>query len=201
MKNKTFNYSKITFLLALVFMVTISCERDISDEVEFATFSKTGDIFIDAPIGLGTNFYFPFGGSKATAWSVDESEGFESNASMRFDVPNADDPEGAFAGAIFRVDGSGRNLTEYDALTFWAKASQGVSIFEMGFGVDFEENKYQVNRPNISLSTNWVKYVIPIPDPSKLFEDRKSVGHRADALPQIIGDVGAINGKLVVGTI
>ena len=115
----------------------------VTEDVEFATLGKTGEIFTDAPIGLGSDFYFPFLGSKATAWSVDNNEGYESEASMRFDVPNANDPEGSYAGAIFRVDGAGRNLTEYDALTFWAKASQGVTIGEFGFGQDFLENIMQ----------------------------------------------------------
>jgi hypothetical protein len=116
MKNIKFMYSKIILLSGLLFVINVGCEREISDEAVFATFSKTGEIFTDAPIGLGTDFYFPFEGSKPTAWTVDESEGYESDASMRFDVPNANDPEGNYAGAIFRVDGSGRNLTEFDAL-------------------------------------------------------------------------------------
>lgn len=172
MKNIKFMYSKITLLLALVFMVTMSCERELSDEVEFATLSNTGEIFIDSPMGLGSDFYFPFLGSKPTAWTVDDSEGYESEASMRFDVPNADDPEGNYAGAIFRVDGAGRDLTQYDALTFWAKASHGVTIGEIGFGQDFLDNKYQVNASNVSFSTTWVKYIIPIPDSSKLIDER-----------------------------
>jgi len=172
MKNKTLNYSNIILLLVLFFAFTLSCERDLSEEVEFATFSNSAEIFIDAPIGLGTDFYFPFFGSKATAWTVDESQGYESNASMRFDVPNANDPLGGYAGAIFRVDGAGRDLTGYDALTFWGKASQGVTIGELGFGQDFVDNKYQVNASNVSFGTNWVKYIIPIPDSSKLIEER-----------------------------
>lgn len=172
MKTIKFIYKKGVFFLALAFVINVSCERELSDEVEFATNSTTAEIFTDSPIGLGTNFYFPFLGSKATAWTVDNSEGYESQSSMRFDVPNANDPEGGYAGAIFRTDGAGRDLTGYDALTFWAKASQGVVIGEIGFGQDFEENKYQVNASNVTLSTNWVKYVIPIPDASKLFEER-----------------------------
>jgi len=175
MKNRTINYSKITFLLALVFMVTMSCERDISDEVEFATFPNTGEIFTDTPIGMGSNFYFPFSGSKPTAWTVDESEGYESEASMRFDVPNANDPEGSYAGAIFRIDGdgSGRDLSDFDALTFWAKGSEARTINNVGFGQDFLENKYQVKvKGALQLTTNWVKYIIPIPDPSKLIQER-----------------------------
>lgn len=172
MKNIKFIYSKIILLLGFLFLVTVSCDRNFSDEVEFATLTKTGDVFIDSPVGLGSDFYFPFEGSKPTAWTVDENEGYQSEASMRFDVPNADDPEGNYAGAIFRVDGEGRDLTEYDALTFWAKSSQGVSIGEMGFGLDFIDNKYQAAISNISLSTNWVKYTIPIPDASKLTNER-----------------------------
>ena len=172
MKNLKFIHSKITLLTGLLLVILMSCERETSDQTEFATLSKTGEIFTDTPIELGSDFYFPYLGSKATAWSVDESEGYESYASMRFDVPNANDPEGNYAGGILRVDGSGRDLTEFDALTFWAKASQGVVIGEIGFGQDFGLNQYQVNETNISLSTNWVKYVIPIPDPSKLFDER-----------------------------
>ena len=78
MKNIKFMYSRITLLTGLLFVITMSCERDISDEAEFATLSKTGEIFTDSPIGLGSDFYFPYLGSKATAWSVDENEGYES---------------------------------------------------------------------------------------------------------------------------
>ena len=172
MKNIKFMYSKIILLTGLLLVVMTSCERDISDQIEFAHLAKSGEIFTDSPIGLGSDFYFPYLGSKADAWSVDENEGYESAASMRFDVPNENDPEGTYAGAIFRVDGAGRDLTEFDALTFWAKASQGVAIGEIGFGQDFGLNKYQVNETNLSLSTNWQKYVIPIPDASKLFDER-----------------------------
>lgn len=159
-------------LLVILSFGMVSCERDLSDEAVFATLPKTGDIFTDTPVGLGSNFYFPFQGSKATAFSVDDTEGYNSNASIRIDVPNASDPEGNYAGAIFRIDGAGRNLTEFDALTFWAKASQGAIIDQMGFGVDFEVNKFQVTRSSITLGTNWAKYVIPIPDASKLIQER-----------------------------
>ena len=172
MKNIKFMYSRITLLTGLLFVILMSCERDISDQTEFATLSKTGEIFTDSPVGLGTDFYFPYTGSKATAWSVDENEGYESQASMRFDVPNANDPDGNYAGGILRVDGSGRDLTEFDALTFWAKASQGVVIGAIGFGQDFGLNQYEVSETNVSFSSNWTKYVIPIPDPSKLFDER-----------------------------
>jgi len=163
--NRKFIHSNITFLLGLIFITTVSCERELSDDVEFATFPSTAEVFIDGFSG-GLE-YLPFGGSKLNAFTVDADTKYEGSASMRFDVPNVGDPDGAFAGAIF-PDNGGRDLSGYDALTFWAKASQAGTINEIGFGQDFGENRYLVTLPNLLLSTNWKKYTIPIPDASKL---------------------------------
>ncbi|MGK0377278.1 carbohydrate-binding protein [Patiriisocius sp. Uisw_017] len=171
MKNIRFiNFKGMTFLL-LILVLAIGCERELSDNATVATFSTTGEIFTDGPVGLGEDFYFPFGGSKFDAASFD-GEGFESLVSIRIDVPNADDPTGNYAGAILRVDGAGRDLRGYDALTFYAKASQGVVLGEVGYGTDFLEDKYRVAVQNLSLGTNWAKYTIPIPDALKLVEER-----------------------------
>jgi hypothetical protein len=172
MKNTLLNKLKISLLLLLVVMTSVNCERDLSDDAKDATFAKTAEIFIDAPVAMGSDFYFPYGGSKASAWSIDTQERYRGTASMRFDVPNDDDPEGNYAGAIFRVDGAGRNLTDYDALTFYAKASQGVTISEFGFGEDFYPNKYMATMTNVSVGTAWTKYIIPIPDASKLVQEK-----------------------------
>jgi hypothetical protein len=167
MKNiyRKFIHSNITFLLGLIFIITVSCERELSEDVEFATFPSTAEVFIDGFSG-GLE-YLPFGGSKFDAFTVDNETKIKGSASMRFDVPNVGDPDGAFAGAIF-PDFGGRDLSGYDALTFWAKASQAGTINEIGFGQDFGENKFLVTLPNLLLSTNWKKYTIPIPDASKL---------------------------------
>lgn len=175
MKDIKSTYTKMTFCLGFVFIIAMSCERELSDEAVFATFPTTPEVFNDTPVGLGTDFYLPFLGSKPDAWTVDEEVSYEGGASMRFDIPNAGDPSGAFAGAIFRVDGegSGRDLSGFDALTFWAKGTEARTINEVGFGQDFLENKYQVKLNNpLQLTTNWVKYIIPIPDPSKLIRER-----------------------------
>jgi len=165
MKITKFNYLRITFLLGLIFTFTVSCERDLSDEVEFATFPKTAEVFIDGFSG-GLE-YLPFSGSKLDAFAVDDVTKYDGTAAMRFDVPNFGDPEGAYAGAIF-PDYNGRDLSDYDALTFWAKASQAATINEIGFGGDFIDNKYLVTKQNLRISTTWTKYIIPIPDPYKL---------------------------------
>ena len=139
MKNVKNNYLKFTLLLGLIFVINVSCEREVSDEVEFATFPNNPEIFIDGFSG-GLE-YLPFGGSKLDAFSVDDEVKYQGTASMRFDIPNFGDPTGSFAGAIF-PDMGGRDLSGYDALTFWAKATKAATINEIGFGNDFGENKY-----------------------------------------------------------
>ena len=70
------------------------------------------------------------------------------NPPLHTSFSNENDPAGNYAGASFIVDGSGRDLTEFDALTFWAKASRGVAIGAMGFGgyftKDLKNNSQQV---------------------------------------------------------
>ncbi len=169
MKNTKNNYLKVTFLIATVFSVIVGCDRNLSDDAELSTYSKNGEVFIDAfSAGLG---YGAFGGSKYTAFTVDSEVKYQGTASMRFDVPNAGDPQGAYAGGVF-IDGSGRNLTDYDALTFWVKSSQGATLNEIGLGTDFGLNKYNVIMKNVSVSTSWQKVIIPLPDASKLVQEK-----------------------------
>ena len=165
MKKSNYIYTKIIILLGLMVSVTVGCERSLSDEVAFATFPKTAEVFIDGFSG-GLN-YFPFSGSKENAFTVDKEVKYKGTASMRFDVPRVGDPGGSYAGAIF-PDATGRNLTGYDALTFWVKATQTATLNEVGFGNSFGENKYLVTLNDVPLSTNWTKVIIPIPDASKL---------------------------------
>ena len=171
MKNIRDNFNLKGILLAMTVLLIVSCERDLSDDAVLAGNSTEGDVFIDTPVAMGPFFYFPFADSKLTAGSFD-GEGYQSQASIRIDVPNADDPEGNYAGAILRVDGPGRDLSGFDALTFYAKASQGVNVADIGFGLDFLADKYQVTASNLSFGTGWTKYIIPIPDASKLINER-----------------------------
>ncbi len=164
---------KIDFkaLYLLLVLLCLGCTRD-EEELPLALFPDTSDVFIDNFIGLGSDFYFPYLGAKPDVFSVDRSGGFESEASIRIDVPNADDPGGGFAGAIFRIDGIGRNLSEYNALTFYARSSQAATIGEVGFGQDFEGDVYRAFLTNLDFTTNWKKFIIPIPDPSKLLSEK-----------------------------
>jgi hypothetical protein len=152
-------------LFGIITFILSNCERNLSDDVEFAKYSSNPQVFIDGFSG-GLE-YRPFDRSKLDAFTVDSEIKYLGSSSMRFDVPNEGDPSGAFAGAIF-PDYNNRDLTGYDALTFWAKATQSATINEIGFGSDFGENRFIVTLNDMSISTAWTKYVIPIPDPSKL---------------------------------
>lgn len=162
-------YIQLFILSGFIFTMTVSCERDLSDEAEFATFSPAAEVFIDGFSG-GLS-YDPFGDSKLDAFSVDDEVKYSGTASMRFDVPSFGDPSGPYAGATFR-DAVGRDLTTYDALTFWVKSTQAATLNSVGFGEDFEGGEYLVELTNVPITTFWQKVIIPLPDPSKLNRER-----------------------------
>lgn len=159
-------------LIAAFITVQFGCKRELSDDAVLPSFAKTADIFTDDFIGLGSNFYFPFADAKPDVFSVDRKDGFKSDASIRIDVPNNTDPTGTYAGAIFRIDGAGRDLSGFDALTFYVKASVGTKLGDVGYGIDYLGDKYQVSIQNVNVGTNWTKVIIPIPDASKLTNER-----------------------------
>lgn len=151
-------------------VLLLSCQRDLND-LQPATYPTNPEVFINS-FSPGLN-YAAFGGSVPTAFDVDDQVTFNSisTASMRFEVPDADDPRGAYAGGTYFTE-VGRNLSGYDALTFWMKASQPANIDVLGFGNDLGANKYQASISGVPVTTNWQKYIIPLPDPSKLKNER-----------------------------
>ena len=166
MKTRKNTYSKIILYVGLIFITAISCERDLSDEAEFATYSNNPDIFIDGFVG-GLD-YFPFIGSFAEAFTVETEDAYLGEASMRFDIPQFGV---GYGGATFPSTAP-RDLSGYDALTFWAKGSQGADINEIGFGINEDtSDKFKVTLQNLQITTNWTKYAIAIPDASKLNQE------------------------------
>ena len=173
MKTVKYIQSKIAFPLALLVLTLVGCERDLSDDVVMATFPTTADIFIDAPVGLTDEFFISFDpavGANTTGFGTDENEFFEGSSSIRIDVPSPSDPDGNFIGGIFRDRGEGRDLSGYDALTFWAKGTLTGTIL-VGFGTDFITDTYPVST-TIQLTSGWKQYTIPIPNPERLVQER-----------------------------
>ncbi len=158
---------KELMMIGCILFIVSSCERDFSDDVDFASFSTNGDVFIDN-FSPGLN-YFPFvdAGADPEAFSVVSDETASGNGAMRFDVPAFGN---GFVGATFNTTVN-RDLSGFDALTFYAKASKAATINEIGFGLSGEtNNKFRVALSGLSVSTRWQKYTIPIPDPSKLID-------------------------------
>ena len=175
MKTVKYIQAKIYLPLVLVVMTIVSCERDLSDDIVLATFPTTAEVFTDAPVGLTDEFFISFDpavGANTEGFGTDDNESFEGTTSIRIDVPTATDPNGTFIGGIFRDRGEGRDLSGYDALTFWVKGSTTATVGLFGFGTDFETDTYPVGLENVQLSTDWRKVIIPIPDGSKLTQEK-----------------------------
>jgi hypothetical protein len=115
--------------------------------------------------GAGVSFQ-GFAGSTNDV-SVDAAEKHSGATSLRISVPAA-----GFAGGAFpAVDA--RNLSGYDALTFWAKASKDATLDVAGFGVDNTPiTPFKAERGGIPLTTAWTRFVLPIPLPAKLTAEK-----------------------------
>lgn len=168
--------SQLPFVLAgLLSVVIVSCERGFSDEIALATYPDIPEVFTDVPVSLTDQFFVSFdpaGGANVNGFGTDTKEAYLGTTSIRIDVPAENDPQGGYIGGIFVDRGNGRNLTNYDALTFWAKGSVTAEIGLFGFGTDFEGDAHAVGLNNVTLSTDWRKYTIPIPDASKLVQEK-----------------------------
>ncbi|MEK9530992.1 MAG: carbohydrate-binding protein, partial [Flavobacteriaceae bacterium] len=130
--------SRFTIALAGLFvLVAVSCERGFSDEIALATYPETPEVFTDFPVGLTDAFfvsYDPADGANVNGFGTDESEAYKGTTSIRIEVPSDQDPEGTYIGGIFLDRGNGRDLTRYDAMTFWAKGSTTATVGSFGFG-------------------------------------------------------------------
>ncbi len=163
--------NKTTYsLLAIAMLILAACKkRDLAD-VQPVQYPTTADVFIDD--FTSDLAYAAFGGSDVLAFQVDRQVGYNNTAaSMRFDVPDANSPQGSYAGGVF-FSKTGRNLSGYNAISFYIKASQPATIGVVGFGNDLGESKYQVTKNGLQVNSNWKKVIIPIPDPAKLTAEK-----------------------------
>jgi len=144
------------------------CDRDLST-LGPAPFPTDADVFLDT-FGSGVNFQ-AFVGSKVDALSFDATQKFRGTAALKITVPSAGDPSGSFAGGAFPTNVP-RDLSGYNALTFYARASQAATLDVAGLGNDNTgTSRFVAERRAISLTTSWTKYIIPIPLPTKLVQE------------------------------
>lgn len=167
-----YSINKLILINCTVLMIVLfaACKKRVISDLQNVSYNNTAEVFIDD--FTSDLAYGAFGGSDVKAFQVDYKETYGgTKASMRFSVPDANSPQGAYAGGAF-YSKTGRNLTGYNALTFYIKASQAATIGVIGFGNDFGESKYQVSLSNVPANSNWQKIIIPIPDPSKLNSEK-----------------------------
>jgi hypothetical protein len=157
-------------LLALAaLLLTGGCERDTS-LLEPAPFPSTAVIFDD---GFAPAMGFEaFSGAKTDALSVDATVRRTGNASLRVRIPAPNDPTGSYAGGAF-VDQIGRDLSGYNALTFWVRASNSAKLNVAGLGNDNTgTSRFTAQRTLIDVTPAWTKVILPIPDASKLTREK-----------------------------
>ena len=151
--------------VAVLLVVASGCDRD-PNTLEPAQFPAIGEVFLDE-FSAGLNFS-AFGGSKVDALGVDTEVKYRGARSLRFTVPSVGDPSGFYAGGAFFSE-LGRDLTGYNVLTFYSKASMVATLGVVGFGNDNSGNsQFAAELSDVPVTTSWQKYVIPIPLPSKL---------------------------------
>lgn len=145
-----------------------ACSRDL-DTLEPAAFPTESAVFSDNFVA--TNFQ-AFGGSKVDAIEIDASTRLRGSSSLRVTVPAAGDASGGYAGGAF-VASVARDLTGYNALTFWAKASRSATLDVAGFGNDNSgSSQFVAQATQLPLTTAWKKFVIPIPLAARLERER-----------------------------
>lgn len=162
---------KLIGLSALPF-VLVGCEREINT-ANLASFPENPDVFIDE---FTSDLQYAAWG-KVTSFDVDRKEVYSGTASMRIDVPDPDDPMGNYAGGNF-YSTMGRNLSQYNALTFYAKSTVATEI-EVGLG---DGGQYRLSLAGLKLNSSWKKYIIPIPNSARLTAETSLFYYAAGAV-------------------
>ena len=155
---------RIVLLMAALPLAAIGCAHKtptqlwppITDPVVFSN-------------NFGANVIFQaFAGSKLDAVAVDSTVSYSGAASIRITVPNPGDPSGTYAGGAFTTN-QARDLSGYNALSFWVKASRAASLDVAGFGNDNTGTSlFTANRAAIPMTTAWTQVIVPIPNPARL---------------------------------
>jgi len=157
---------RLAALLSVPALLASACGVRDLDSLGVAPFSTDPAIF-DDNFGDGVDFQ-AFLGSKYDAISIDSGQKHEGTASLKVIVPVPDPATGTYAGGAF-TSNVPRDLSGYNALTFWAKAQVDCDLDIAGFGNDNTgTSKYTAAWGAIPVSTEWDYYVIPIPLPARL---------------------------------
>jgi len=159
------SWNKLALGMA-AFAVLAGCsERNLEDLAG----AKAGNdpVVFDDRLGDAVDFQ-AFMGSDTGALSVDTGTAYLGTASLKIVVPGQGAVDGTYAGGAFTTNKL-RDLSGYDAVTFYAKSSVASTLNVAGLGNDNTGTSlYDASRADIPLGTDWAFYSIPIPNPSRL---------------------------------
>lgn len=152
-------------LIALTSLMLGGCsERDL-DTLQPATAPANPVVFADAFEG-GLD-YSAFEFSYYEAFEIDQVETYAGTASLRVSIPDGQE----WAGGSFFSRGP-RDLSDFNALVFYARASRPYTIDAVGFGLGiFYPSDYQSEVQDLALTTAWARYIIPIPNSARMTEE------------------------------
>jgi hypothetical protein len=155
--------------VALVVFSSVGCDRDTTG-LDPAPFETEAIVFTD---NFGNSMEFQaFLGSKLNALDIDTEEKAYGTAALRVTVPAPGDPNASYAGGAFTTN-IYRDLSGYNAVTFYARASIEANIDVIGFGNDNTgASLYDASWKQVPVTTEWQRYVVPIPSPAKLVGER-----------------------------
>ena len=131
--------------------------------------SGSGVVFSDDYVGVS---FADFGGA-TNAVSIDATTLYNGRKSIRAIIPTTNYSGGAF------VSAAPRNLSAFNAVTFYARASVAKSTLNVGIGNNAATNVLNAESLDLALTTNWVKYIVPLPNPAKMV-DYNGLFHFAD---------------------
>ncbi len=158
-----------------ILIIGAACSDRDPTGLELARADIDPVVFDDA---YGEGVYFqPFFETHYTAVEVDSVHAYNGFApdgarSLKINVPPQGSALGAYSGGVL-TSSAKRDLADYNALTFYARADEDVSLDVVGFGNDNTGTSlYEAGRNGIPLTQDWVFVTVPIPAPSKLIAER-----------------------------
>lgn len=165
------------FALSALFLLILSAGCSDRDPSGLETARATIDpLVFDDSLSEDT-YWQPFFETNYVAMAMDSVFAYQGFApdgarSLKFNIAPEGSALGAYTGGVLTSSGS-RDLTDFNALTFYARSDSHVTLNEVGFGNDNTGTSlYGAGRSNIPLTGEWAFIVVPIPAPAKIISER-----------------------------
>ncbi|MCA9782536.1 MAG: hypothetical protein KC518_03075 [Candidatus Cloacimonetes bacterium] len=163
--------SRLVVASTALLLLGAACERDNQSTDGPLPNPADHEVFLDE---FGPNLDFAaFGDSDVYALSIEYQDTYRGDAAIRITVPPVGGVNGSYAGGSFVTTNSGRDLSGYNALTFYVKASIQTTMGVIGIGNNNQGTSiHTAEMTDIAVGTGWQRVVIPLPLPSVLTQEQ-----------------------------